>query len=230
MTDTPTSAWAPRLTADRRGSNLGNYDLLHGQTPSQTLGPFFAQGLARTRTAFQLPHLCSDERDVIGNVLATDATPGERLRLEGVVYDGLGVPVTDALIEIWQADAEGRYAHELDPRGRDAAFQGFGRAPTDGSGRFSFETIKPGRVPAFGGGVQAPHINLLLGARGMTQIAFTRVYFPEDAELATDAVLVRVPSGRRSTLIARRADAAGRRMYRFDLRLQGDRETVFFDF
>jgi protocatechuate 3,4-dioxygenase alpha subunit len=214
-----------------RGRNAGCYDLLHQQTPSQTLGPFFCQGLSRTRAAFQLPHLCSDERDVIGSVLAGEATPGERLHIEGVVSDGLGAPVSDALVEIWQADAHGVYEHPLDPRPRERAapFQGFGRAPTDAAGRFWFDTVKPGRVPAQGGGWQAPHVNVLVGARGMPRVFFTRMYFEED-DLGSDPVLALVPAARRPTLIARRAERAGQRLRVFDIHLQGEHETVFFDF
>jgi protocatechuate 3,4-dioxygenase alpha subunit len=198
------------------------------ETPSQTLGPFFSQGLVRTRAAFQLPHLCSEERDAIDNVLVNAETAGERVRIEGRVFDGRGAPIDDALVEIWQADAEGHYAHPLDSPAR-AGFHGFGRAPTDATGRFFFETIKPGRVPALGGGHQAPHLNVLLGARGMTRFAFTRIYFPEDG-LDTDQVLAQVPAARRHTLIAQRAGSAQPHALLFDIRLQGDDETVFFDF
>jgi protocatechuate 3,4-dioxygenase alpha subunit len=198
------------------------------ETPSQTLGPFFSQGLVRTRAAFQLPHLCPEEHDVIGNVLVNAGTSGERVRIEGSVFDGRGAPIDDALVEIWQADAEGHYAHPLDSPAR-RGFHGFGRAPTDATGHFFFETIKPGRVPALGAGQQAPHLNLLLGARGMTRFAFTRIYFPEDG-LDTDPVLAQVPVARRHTLIARRAGSTRPHAYLFDIRLQGEDETVFFDF
>jgi protocatechuate 3,4-dioxygenase alpha subunit len=198
------------------------------ETPSQTLGPFFSQGLWRTRATFQLPELCSEERDLIGNVLVSAETVGERLRIEGRVFDGRGAPIDDALVEIWQADAAGHYAHPLDSP-EHPGFHGFGRSPTDAAGQFFFETIKPGRVPAAGGGPQAPHLNVLLGARGLTRFAFTRIYFPED-ELETDPVLARVPQARRHTLVARRAGSARPHVYLFDIRLQGDDETVFFDF
>lgn len=198
------------------------------ETPSQTLGPFFSQGLVRTRAAFQLPHLCSEERDVIGNILVNAGTAGERVYIEGSVFDGRGAPIDDALLEIWQADADGHYAHPLDSPAR-SEFHGFGRAPTDAAGHFFFETIKPGRVPALSGGPQAPHLNVSIGARGMTRFAFTRIYFPED-ELDADPVLAQVPVARRHTLIARRAGSARPGAYLFDIRLQGDDETVFFDF
>jgi len=211
----------------------GRYDLYAGQTPEQTLGPFFAQGLVRVAATFQSPTLCREKQDVIGNMLAGEQTPGERLRIEGTVYDGLGRAIPDALVEIWQADAEGRYAHplQLGERFREASFQGFGRAPTDDAGRFCFETIRPGAVPGPGGSAQAAHINLLLGARGMTRFAFTRIYFADDPALALDPVLGRVPAARRATLLARRLlDSPERRTHVFDIHLQGELETVFFDF
>ena len=203
------------------------------QTPAQTLGPFFHQGLARTRHAFQLPWLCQDAVDVIGNTLINERTPGQRIRVEGVVYDGLQEPMVDALVEVWQANAQGRYNSPLDTgeSALDASFTGFGRAPTDEKGAFSFVSIKPGEVPWLDGLVQAPHINLILGARGMARHAFTRMYFEADAGLASDPVLSRVPAARRHTLIARaEGEHAGVSTYRFDLHLQGENETVFFDF
>jgi len=230
------------VTWEPASSKTGSYDLYARQTPAQTLGPFFRQGLARTRSVFASDALCGDERDVFHPYLANDSTPGERLRIEGAVYDGLGQPIPDALLEIWQADAAGRYAHPLHAQAfpsapgaaRSAgdatgpAFLGFGRAPTDDAGRYFFETIKPGAVPGPLGSVQAPHINLVLGARGMSRLAFTRIYFAEDAELARDAVLGRVPAARRRTLLAERRGPGS--PYVFDIHLQGERETVFFDF
>jgi protocatechuate 3,4-dioxygenase alpha subunit len=210
----------------------GNYDLYHGQTPSQTLGPFFHQGLLRTRAAFQIPGLCDAERDVIHNVLASDATHGSRIRLRGGVYDGQGNPVTDALLEIWQADSHGRYAHPLDEQSkeRDAAFTGFGRCATDEAGGYWFDTVKPGAVPGSRGSTQAPHINVIVMARGLLLHLFTRVYFPGDAELTQDPILALVEPSRRTTLLARRsAGSDGRDEYVFDVHLQGKDETVFFE-
>jgi protocatechuate 3,4-dioxygenase alpha subunit len=207
-------------------SHRGNYDLFAGQTPGQTVGPFFGQGLVRARHGeHDVIH------DVIHNILTNEQTPGERLRIEGTVYDGLQRPIPDAVIEIWQADADGRYAHPLQPgeRPRDALFHGFGRCPSDDAGHFTFETVRPGAVPGPGGKAQAPHINVILGARGMARLAFTRLYFSDDPALASDAVLALVPEARRSTLLAKRV-AESPRTYRFDLHLQGDRETVFLDF
>lgn len=211
-----------------------------GQTPMQTLGPFFHQGLVRAQRMFHLPELCSRSEDIIGNLLAP-GQEGQRVRLAGAVYDGLAAPVTDALIEIWQADADGRYPSapgatigrprpEARKSPSERARWGFGRAPTDARGEFWFETIKPGGV--FGaGGRSAPHVNVIVGARGMSRQAFTRLYFEgDDAALGADPVLALVPPERRHTLIARLSTAAGTPTYRFDIRLQGEGETVFFDF
>jgi protocatechuate 3,4-dioxygenase alpha subunit len=209
-----------------------NYGVYLGQTPSQTLGPFFHQGLLRTRAVFQVPGLCNDDVDVFHHVLVRPGSSGERIVLEGFVYDGLGQPISDALLEIWQANAHGRYQHPLDTSGRelDPEFDGYGRAATDAQGAFAFRSVKPGAVEGPGGRLQAPHINLVLGARGMMRHAFTRIYFEGDARLDHDAVLALVPEQRRPTLLAR---AAGQRdgsaVYRFDIRLQGEGETVFFE-
>jgi protocatechuate 3,4-dioxygenase alpha subunit len=209
----------------------GNYDVFLGQTPGQTLGPFFHQGLLRTRAVFQVPGLCASETDVVGATLAAPGTFGDRITLEGIVYDGLEVPIGDALLELWQANAHGRYHHPLDPSGLqpDTAFRGFGRAATDARGAFEFVTVKPGAVPA-AAGVQAPHINLVLGARGMTRHAFTRVYFEGDTRLGQDPVLALVPERRRHTLVAKASGQQnGVTAYRFDIHLQGENETVFFE-
>jgi protocatechuate 3,4-dioxygenase alpha subunit len=210
----------------------GRYDLYAGQTPGQTLGPFFAQGLVRVASVFQSRQLCRDERDVIHNLLADASTPGEHLRIGGTVYDGLGRPIPDALVEVWQADAQGRHG-----RSREAAsFTGFGRCATDDAGRYFFETIRPGAVPGPGGAPQAPHLNVILGARGLPRLAFTRIYFAGDPALGRDPVLACVPEVRRATLLARpvpegAAPSApdGSARYVFDIHLQGERETVFFD-
>lgn len=209
-----------------------NYDVYLGQTPGQTLGPFFQQGLMRTAAVFQVPGLCNDSSDVFDHVLAGAGTFGERIAIEGVVHDGLGQPIGDALLELWQANGHGRYHHPLDTSGRDIdpEFTGYGRAATDARGCFGFRSIKPGAVAGPAGSVQAPHLNLVLGARGMTRHAFTRVYFEGDARLEQDPILSLVPERRRPTLLAR---ASGQRdgatLYRFDIHLQGEDETVFFD-
>lgn len=195
-----------------------------GQTPSQTVGPYFAIGL--TQSIF-------GRRQLAGNVLAAPDTPGEHIRLEGRVFDGAGDPVEDAMLEIWQADAAGRYAHPLDDaRGErmDKNFRGFGRAGTNPHGEFSFETVKPGAVPGPGNSWQAPHLSLIVFSRGLLTHAFTRIYFSDEAEAnENDPILNLVEPGRRGTLIARRDGDGAPAHYRFDIHLQGDNETVFLE-
>jgi protocatechuate 3,4-dioxygenase alpha subunit len=191
------------------------------QTPSQTVGPFFAYGLTPEQYGYPF-------RSLAGAAVASDEVEGERIRIEGRVLDGAGEPISDALLEIWQADAQGRYAHPLDPRGSNARCKGFGRVGTgtDPECRFIFDTVKPGSVD----GVQAPHLNVTLFMRGLLVHLFTRIYFSDEEEAnSRDPVLASVPADRRSTLIARREQTASGVVYRFDIRMQGDRETVFFD-
>lgn len=187
-----------------------------GPTPSQTVGPFFAYVL--TPKAYGYPELATA-------AIATPDAAGERIRIEGRLVDGDGAPVPDAMVEIWQADGDGRYASG--PRG-NAAFTGFGRTELDADGRFVFETVKPGAVPGPGGEPQAPHVNVGIFARGLLKRLFTRIYFGDEARNADDPVLRLVPADRRETLIATR-DAGGAPAYRFDIRLQGEGETVFFE-
>ncbi len=190
------------------------------QSPSQTVGPYFAYGLTPEQYGY-------DFRAIAGNNLADETVEGERIRILGRVLDGAGKPVDDALVEIWQADARGRYAHPADPRGSNLAFKGFGRCGTgtDPEQRFVFETVKPGAVEG-----QAPHITLCVMARGMLSHAFTRIYFSDEEKAnAADAVLATVPEARRGTLIARREDTPAGTVYCFDVHLQGADETVFFD-
>jgi protocatechuate 3,4-dioxygenase, alpha subunit len=190
------------------------------QTPSQTVGPFFSFGLAPEQYGYAF-------RSIAGSVLTDDSTPGARIRIEGGVYDAEANPLSDALIEIWQADADGRYAHAADPRSSNAAFKGFGRTGTgtDPESRFIFDTVMPGTVAG-----QAPHINVIVLARGMLNHLYTRLYFEDQAQAnARDPVLLSVPPERRPTLLARRDGAAAPATYRFDIRLQGEGETVFFD-
>jgi protocatechuate 3,4-dioxygenase alpha subunit len=187
----------------------------HLQTPSQTVGPFFGVGLSRPSQ----------------NVLANDLTSGERVGIEGTVFDGAGQSVDDALIEIWQANAQGRYRHALDtgPAPLDPHFFGFGRCPTDSSGAFRFDTVKPGAIHGGDGKRHAPHINVTVFARGMLVHAFTRMYFADDP-LETDPTLALVDASRRGTLVGERTvQSGGTIVYRWDIHLQGDRETVFFD-
>jgi protocatechuate 3,4-dioxygenase, alpha subunit len=191
------------------------------QTPSQTVGPFFAYGLTPEQYGYPF-------RSLAGPSLVDSDTPGERIRITGRVLDGAGNPVPDAMLEIWQADGEGRYAHPADTRGSNLRFKGFGRCGTgtDPESRFAFETIKPGAI----GNGQAPHVNVILFMRGMLTHVFTRIYFDDEAEAnARDPVLAGVEEARRRTLIAQRTTAPGGTVYRFDLHMQGPDETVFFD-
>jgi len=183
-------------------------------TPPQTVGPFFHGGL--------LPEAM--------NVLVTGETAGERIRIEGCVYDGDGAPVADALVEIWQANAAGRYRHPADRRSAplDPAFTGFGRAGTDERGFYWLETIKPGRVPFDATRTQAPHLNVFVFARGLLDHLRTRLYFDDERTNTDDPVLRVVPQPRRPTLLAKHQTAGGRVIYRYDVVLQGDGETVFF--
>lgn len=186
------------------------------QTPSQTVGPFYSIGL--TNRAM--------------NVLASDATAGQRIRIEGRVFDGDGKPVPDAMVEIWQANSYGRYHHPDDKQEKplDPSFTGWGRSGTDENSLFHFETIKPGPVPGAGDTVQAPHINVIVFARGMLLHAYTRIYFADEAANGTDPVLNSIKNRkRRQSLIAIPGTANGKTVYRFDIRLQGENETVFFD-
>ncbi len=184
------------------------------------MGPYFALRLGREGQ----------------NVLVGPDTPGQHLRIAGRVIDGDGDHIEDALVEVWQADAQGRYRHPDDwwtDAPADEAFTGFGRAHSDfKTGDFTIETVKPGRVAAPEGGLQAPHINVIVQARGMLNPSFTRIYFSDEAEAnSQDHVLAQVPEDRQGTLIARLEDErAALPTYRFDLRFGGESETVFFDF
>jgi protocatechuate 3,4-dioxygenase alpha subunit len=193
---------------------------MSGLTPSQTVGPFYAYGLT--------PNGQYDWVDTFTSNLLTPDVSGDRIRIVGQVFDGDGATVRDAVLEIWQADAQGRFADPQDKRALpNSAFKGFGRSGTDAEGRFSFETIKPGIVPDPDGKPQAPHIVLAVYARGLLLHLYTRIYFDDEAaKNATDPVLALVPQDRRSTLIAKREPDGS---YRFEVRLQGDNETVFFD-
>jgi protocatechuate 3,4-dioxygenase alpha subunit len=189
---------------------------MNKQTPSQTVGPFYAIGLTR-RTM---------------NLLATESTQGERVRIEGRVFDGDGQPVPDAMVEIWQANAYGRYNHPDDKQEKplDPSFTGWGRSGTDENCFYSFETVKPGPVPGSDDSVQAPHLNVTVFARGMLVHAFTRIYFSDEPANEADAVLKSIKNKtRRRTLIANREDKNGKTVYHFDIHLQGENETVFFD-
>jgi protocatechuate 3,4-dioxygenase alpha subunit len=204
-----------------------NLPYLH-ETASQTAGPYVHIGLAPGAAGFEI-----FRRELGWDIAGPDA-PGERIRIEGVVFDGTGSPVKDVLLEAWQADANGVHAHPEDPRHHEAAtgFRGWGRVITDfDTGLWSFETVKPGRVMGRNARPQAPHISLWIVARGINIGLSTRLYFDDEAEAnAADPVLNLVEqAGRRETLLARRGLRDGKPVYRFDIRLQGDGETVFFD-
>jgi protocatechuate 3,4-dioxygenase, alpha subunit len=179
-----------------------------GLTPSQTVGPFFAHALDLTDGQYVVP----------------DGTEGS-FWLYGTVFDGDGELVPDAMVESWQADPDGRFNHPDDPRGAGPTFRGFARALTDQHGQWSILTVRPGRVPDHDGRSQAPHIELSVFARGLLDRVVTRVYLPDEANAnAEDPVLATVPLERRTTLVA---EPDGDKL-RFDIRLQGDGETVFF--
>ena len=176
------------------------------QTPSQTVGPYFAYGLTPEQYGYPM-------RSVAGPVMAGAGAAGERVKVAGQLFDGEGAVVTDGMIEVWGADAQGRYGG------------GFGRCGTgfDAGERFAFAMVKPGSI----GAPHAPHLNLIVFMRGLLSHAFTRLYFADEAEAnAADPVLASVPKERRHTLIAARGAGA---LYRFDIHMQGPSETVFFD-
>jgi protocatechuate 3,4-dioxygenase alpha subunit len=185
--------------------------LIFETTPSQTVGPYFAIGLPWESGPFTVPQ----------------DTPGA-IRIVGVVYDGAGQVVPDSLIEIWQADPEGRFAdlHGYGGESSLAGFRGFARyGQEDGDGQYEIVTVKPGPVPGLGGAVQAPHIDVSVFARGMLSRCVTRIYFGDEEQAnAADPVLSQVPPERRGTLMAEPVEGG----YRFDIRLQGEGETVFF--
>ncbi|MEV4624682.1 protocatechuate 3,4-dioxygenase subunit alpha [Micromonospora sp. NPDC049523] len=183
-----------------------------GSTPSQTVGPYLHLGL-----------LWPDGPDVV-----PAGTPGE-IWLRGQILDGAGAPVVDALVESWQADPDGRFDHPDDPRGAHrslvAGFRGFGRSPTDASGRYALRTVKPGPLPGPDGTVEAPHLDLSIFARGLLHRLVTRLYFPDEpAANEADPVLAGIDPDRRTTLLARSAPDG----FHFDIHLQGEHETVFF--
>lgn len=199
-------------------------------TPSQTVGPFFAYGLSPHSRCNWKPNEGYDWKQTVGADLVTPDATGTRVRIEGCITDGDGVPINDAMIEIWQADSQGRYSHARGKKPRpNAKFTGFGRSATDKKGEFSFDTIKPGLVPGPDGKPQAPHIVFCIFSRGMLRQVYTRLYFSDEAVNTADPILALVPAERRDTLIAHKQAGAGANVYRFDIRMQGDKETVFFD-
>ncbi len=197
-----------------------------GETPSQTAGPYVHIGLIPHQAGFDI-----FERPLGRDMIGPD-TPGERIRIEGRVFDGLGDPCRDILLEIWQANAAGHYNSPNDPRGpADPGFRGWGRAGTDfETGLYAFETIKPGPIPGRHGRPMAPHVNVWLVARGINIGLSTRMYFADEPDAnAADPVLNIIEPSRRATLIARREQRQGAVAFVFDIRLQGPGETVFFD-
>lgn len=191
-----------------------------GQTPSQTIGPFFAYALTPRQYGY-------DFSELFGAELAQAHTPGEPILITGRVFDGKGEAIGDAMLEISHADSVGHW-----PGTRtevlETGFRGFGRMGTGTlpEHAFSFRTIKPGRTPDG----QAPHVDVILTMRGLLNHLFTRIYFEDEvAANAADPVLASVPAERRATLIARRLSLAGGVLYQFDIHMQGDAETVFFD-
>jgi protocatechuate 3,4-dioxygenase alpha subunit len=180
-----------------------------GLTPSQTVGPFFH---------YALPYDA-------GPLLVPEGT-ADAVRLSGTVLDGEAAPIPDALVEIWQADPGGTFPDKPGVYDEPTAFRGFGRCATDADGRYEFVTLKPAGVPTLDGTAQAPHIAMSVFARGMLCRVVTRVYFDDEAEAnAGDPLMQDVPADRASTLVAARTDGG----YRFDVRIQGDQETVFLD-
>ncbi|WGW05167.1 protocatechuate 3,4-dioxygenase subunit alpha [Tropicibacter oceani] len=196
------------------------------ETPSQTAGPYVHIGLAPGAAGFDI------YKQELGKDIAGPIANGERIRVEGLVIDGTGSPVKDVLLEVWQANADGRYAHPEGGGPVEEGFRGWGRVITDfATGEWGFDTIKPGKTPGRNGSVQAPHINLWIVARGINIGLNTRMYFEDEAEAnAQDPVLNLIEwENRRGTLIAGRSERDGQAVYRFEIRLQGDGETVFFD-
>jgi protocatechuate 3,4-dioxygenase, alpha subunit len=190
-------------------------------TASQTVGPFFGPALLR--------------EDARRNVLARPETAGERMRIEGRILDGDGAPVPDALVEIWQANAHGRYNHPDDQGSAllDPSFLGFGRAGTAEDGSYWFETVRPGPVPFDGERLQAPHLCVTVFSRGLLNHLVTRLYFEDEPANDGDPILCCVPEDRRATLLASRVigrePAGAMLVYRFDIVLQGAGETAFFN-
>ncbi|MFY9211811.1 MAG: protocatechuate 3,4-dioxygenase subunit alpha [Aestuariivita sp.] len=196
------------------------------ETPSQTAGPYVHIGLAPGAAGFEI------YKSELGWDIAGPNAKGERIRVEGIVIDGTGSPVKDVLLEAWQANAAGVYAHPDATGEVEDGFRGWGRVITNfETGEWGFDTIKPGPAMGRNGQVQAPHINLWVVARGINVGLNTRLYFSDEAEAnATDPVINTIEwERRRATLIAQRSDDGDVPVYRFDIRLQGEGETVFFD-
>ncbi|MDE4134931.1 protocatechuate 3,4-dioxygenase subunit alpha [Phaeobacter sp. QD34_3] len=196
------------------------------ETPSQTAGPYVHIGLAPGAAGFQI----YDQE--LGQDIAGPNAAGERIRVEGLVIDGIGSPVKDVLLEAWQANSAGVYAHPEHGGEVEEGFRGWGRVITDfETGEWAFETVKPGPVMGRNGQMMAPHINLWIVARGINIGLNTRLYFEDEAEANASDPIINVIEWekRRETLIAKRSERDGQTVYRFDICLQGEDETVFFD-
>jgi len=196
------------------------------ESASQTAGPYVHIGLAPGAAGFDI------YRHELGQDIAGPNAKGERIRVEGRVIDGMGAPIKDVLLEVWQANAAGHYAHPEDGGPVEQGFRGWGRVITDfETGEWSFDTVKPGATPGRNATRQAPHVNFWFVSRGINIGLNTRMYFADEAEAnANDPVLNLIEwENRRSTLIATRSERDGLAVYRFDIRLQGEDETVFFD-
>jgi protocatechuate 3,4-dioxygenase alpha subunit len=193
------------------------------ELPSQTAGPYVHIGCVPNFSGIEGVY-----PEDLGATMRRDGAKGIPITIRGCVWDGTGTALRDALIEVWQADADGLYPG-TDPRGAaDPTFSGWGRFAGDyESGEWEITTVKPGAVPFPGGGTQAPHITFWIVARGINIGLHTRMYFPDDSPAQTDPILMRIEHRNRiSTLIA---EPEGDNSYRFDIRLQGERETIFFD-
>jgi len=196
------------------------------ESASQTAGPYVHIGLAPGAAGFDI------YKQELGWDIAGPNAKGERIRVEGVVIDGMGAPIKDVLLEVWQANADGRYAHPEGGGAVEEGFRGWGRVITDfDTGEWGFNTVKPGKTQGRNVGTQAPHLNLWIVARGINIGLNTRMYFADEAEAnAADPVLNLIEwENRRGTLIAARDDSVEVPTYRFEIRLQGEDETVFFD-
>ena len=196
------------------------------ETASQTAGPYVHIGLAPGAAGFDI------YKQELGHDICGPNAKGERIRIEGRVIDGMGAPIKDVLLEVWQANADSIYAHPEGGGAVEEGFRGWGRVISDfETGEWSFETVKPGQTRGRDVGTQAPHLNLWIVARGINIGLNTRMYFGDETEAnAKDPVLNLIEwEHRRATLLAERSEKDGQPVYRFDIKLQGEDETVFFD-